>query len=353
MSQIDTSIPRVEVSGFACPLGVYPTDASAFEPLPGYFTEFEPADAGDDPDEGWEEWPDRYLFDIVITHKRLPALLRALFALLPGRVFPILDVLGHDAYREVDPYIAYDPVGFERFSDAHRRHRGWFLEDGLVGFGAMSIEPFVYVYVDEHKIVTVRAETALKERVERALAAFDLPQLDEPRGVDSVEHEHRETLIEPSDKDATDDASPAPPMHRDEIIDELREVWGLTMNIDPDRNLDDEGADLGNTAWRCVVRLWESDEDETPPRHAEAFLVAGSLAEAERLALEAAGEAATEGRTEAEGTRAVESEVIIADRITPEELAGFLGQKGGAAPLDATGVRSVRVLDDEPGTPPG
>lgn len=348
MSQIDTSIPRIEAEGFTCPLGVYPTDAAAFNPLQGYFSEFEQADAGEDPDEGWEEWPDRYLFDIVVTHKRLPALLRSLLALLPGRVFPILDVLGHDAYREVDPYIAYEPVGFERFTDAFRRHRGWFLEDGLVGFGAMSVEPFVYVYVDEHKIVTVRAETSLRERVERVLAAFDLPALDEPRGVDSVEHEHRETLVEPGPRPpgAGADAEPGDdaPMLRDEIIDELREIWGLTLNIDPERNLDDEGNDLGNTGWRCVVRYWTSEDDA--PRHAEALLVAGSLADAERLALDAAQELADGDAGPSLPPGESESEVIIADRVTPEELAEFLGvTESPSEILETTGVRAAKLLD--------
>ena len=94
--------------------------------------------------------------------------------LLPGRVYPILDILGNDAFREVDPYIAYDPVGVERFLDVLHDHGGWLYEDGLVGFGAMSDSPFIYVYLDEHKIVTVRVESSLKERVEKTLAAFEL-----------------------------------------------------------------------------------------------------------------------------------------------------------------------------------
>src|SRR5690606_20568582 len=100
-------------------------------------------------------------------------------------------VLGHDAYREVDSLVSYDLIGQERFMDAIRRFRGFFFEDGLVGFGAMSEEPFIYIFVDEHKLITVRVETALKEKVEQVLATFDLQPVDEIAGADSVAHEHR------------------------------------------------------------------------------------------------------------------------------------------------------------------
>ena len=73
-------------------------------------------------------------------------------------MFPILDVLGHDAFREIDPYVAYELVALDSFMDSVRRYEDFLYEDGLCGFGAMSEEPFFYVFVDEHKIVTVRAE---------------------------------------------------------------------------------------------------------------------------------------------------------------------------------------------------
>src|SRR5207247_7202672 len=131
-------------------------------PKPGYTVEFEPADggedvpltsasevsasAGDTADEpekggeagasgGWEEWPDRYVFDIVLTAERVEPLVRALLAMLPGRIYPILDYLGLDAYREVDPYISYELVGMERFIDALRRYRACVCDDGLCGCG--------------------------------------------------------------------------------------------------------------------------------------------------------------------------------------------------------------------------
>ncbi|MEC9372674.1 MAG: hypothetical protein VYC34_02480, partial [Planctomycetota bacterium] len=130
--ELDTTLERTEKNGFVFPLGVYPVEDLA--PREGCAVEFEAGDGGEGE---WEEWPDRYVFDIVISQDRLPALCRALFSLLPPRIYPILDVLGADAYREVDPYIAYDLVGVDRFLDKTHEYQDWFFEDGLVGFGAM------------------------------------------------------------------------------------------------------------------------------------------------------------------------------------------------------------------------
>ncbi len=284
--RIDKSIDRVQMSGFAFPLGVYPIEP--MEPRAGFTVTFEPADgqsdaprpasSGEDESDGglaegpggedepgaaaeWEEWPDRYVFDILVPATRVEALCRSLFALLPGRVYPILDVLGQDEFREVDPYVAYDLVGLERFLDGLRRFSGFFYEDGLVGFGVMSEEPFIYIFVDEHKIVTVRVETALREKVEAVLDAFDLSEVDEILGADAATHEHRGVLDAPSDRPDL--------LNAEEVVEFLRDEWRLVLNVDPESNFDDEGNALGITGWRCLVRHdWDIPATD-PPKGAE------------------------------------------------------------------------------------
>jgi hypothetical protein len=301
--RVDPAIERQTVEGFSFALGTYPVEAMT--PRPGYSVDFEPAD-GDNDGTDWEEWPDRYMFDIVISAERLEPLLRSLIGLFPGRVYPILDVLGQDAYREVDPYIAYELVGLDRFTDAIRRYRGFFFEDGMLGFGLMTEEPFLYVFVDEHKIVTVRAEPETKEKIERILRAFDLEQIEEPAGADAVSHEHRTVLV--TEEGRTD------LLNLDEIVEYLRDDWRLTLNIDPESNVDDEGKDLGVTAWRCLVRCVVADEPRA--RYAEVVLAAGSLREAEELTHDAAEELRPETIVEWE-----ESVVVQADRVDEVGLA--------------------------------
>ncbi len=280
--EADPSIERRRIEGFAFPLGVYPVDETGTEapPREGYTVAFEPADG--DPMEGeWEEWPDRYVFDVLVSADRLEPMVRALLTILPMRLYPILDVLGHDAFREIDPYVAYDLVGQDRLLEGMARYRPFLFEDGLVGFGAISEEPFLYLFIDEHKVVTVRAESDLRERMEGVLAAFDLESREEIWGADAATHEHRGILLTPDDRPDL--------LSAEEIVEELRDQWRLTLNIDPETNIDDEGKDLGITAWRCVIRWTGGAAASEAPRYGEVLLTAGSLSEAEELALDASG----------------------------------------------------------------
>lgn len=349
----------MEVEGFAFPLGVAPVEPRALKP--GYVVEFEAADgaAGEAPGEAageegrpgaggaggaggaapaedwtgeeWEEWPDRFMYDIVLSASRLRPFCRVLFEILPGRVYPILDVLGRDAYREIDPYLAYDPVGIEKFLDGVIRYADWLYEDGLAGFGAMSLDPFFYVFIDEHKVVTLRASLDLKERVEKILAVFDLKPVEKLDSVDALEHEHRPVLHAPPDRPDL--------LGADDIIDRLREDWKLELNIDRQRNVDDEGNDLGLTAWQCIVRCRGAGEDD-PDRWAEVLLTAEHLDAAERLA----GEAVAAEAPKPDGW--AEVDVSRCDRLLPEEMAAALGTKVNLS-KERERVHRLRWLDAE------
>lgn len=284
-------------------------------PKAGYTMEFEPADGDNAGD--IEEWPDRYVFDIVISFERLEPLCRSLLALFPGRVFPILDVLGHDAYREVDPYISHDLYGMDRLTDYLRRFRAFFFEDGLCGFGVMTDEPFLYMFVDEHKIVTLRCQPELKERVEKVLHAFDLEQMEDPAGADSASHEHRGVLLIQENRPDL--------LNHDEIVEMLRDEWRLVLNVDPDSNPDESGQDLGVTPWRCLVRL-AVDEDEKC-RYADILLTAPNLRRAEELAVEACDDLLPKGTKDWD-----EASIIHADRLNPEDFVKVLADHATKPP---------------------
>ncbi|MFI4915545.1 MAG: hypothetical protein ACIAS6_03425 [Phycisphaerales bacterium JB060] len=379
---LNPALERVRVNGFAFPLGVYPVEPIA--PASGYTADFEPADG----DEEWEEWPDRYVYEILVSAERLKPLCSALLSLLPGRVYPILDVLGNDAFREIDPYIAYELVGVESLYDGVRWYEPFLFEDGLCGFGAMSEEPFMYFFLDEHKVLTVRVETSQKERVDRLLAAFELANLGgsadngaggrarrpdgrpqiEVMAADAVSHEHRSVLLTPEDRPEL----PGP----EEVAEALVDLWGMTLNIDVERNLDDDGRELGVTGWRCLVRVDPpmsggaddagggqegSGERETPPgeqdrpepekdqgprvRYAEVLLAAGCWREAEDLAVRAVEKLPDETASKGVGAPVAEGfgpRVVSADRLWRRELAAFL-----AVPLGKPGAHA-----SQPPAPP-
>jgi len=326
--RVDESLDRVVNDGMSFPLGVYPVEEVV--PQQGYTMEFEASD-GDDEGGDWEEWPDRYVFDVVITSDRLASLCRQLFALLPGRVFPILDYIGHDAYREIDPYIAYELVGQDRILDAMRRFKDFFFEDGMVGFGAMCDDPFIYVFVDEHKIVTVRVTPDFKPRVEKILSAFDLEEVEEPRGADACAHEHRGVLLAPPDRPDL--------LAGEEIIEKLRDDWRLILNVDAEQNLDDEGNELGQTDWRCLVRC--ASENAPQERYMEVLLRAANLAEAEEIASEVAS-----GQIDRDSAGAWVDLIIIAgDRLRPEQTIELLADANASeSAIPEHGVLSVRWL---------
>jgi len=312
----DESISRRSIGAFEFPLGVYPVEPMT--PKEGYSSEFEPADGADEQSVEVEPWPDRYMYDIVIRATRLPALWFQILAMMPSRVYPILDYIGHDAYREIDPFIAYEPVGTERIITLTKRFKDFFFEDGMVGFGAVSESPFFYAFVDEHKILTVRVESESCERVERLLAAFGLTQAQDPAGADAAAHEHRGVLSMPEDQHDL--------LGADEIIDIARDAWSLVLNIDPESNLDDDGKDLGITPWRCLVRR---EADDAEPRVAEVVCTAGCLREAEALAmggvdalLAAETGDAPDGKTEDQAEDQAESRSEGRSTDQPDETPG-------------------------------
>jgi hypothetical protein len=326
---VDPELERVQMGPMRFPLGVYPVEP--IEPKPGYAVEFESADGAEDGSD-LEEWPDRYVFDIVVSSEKLPALVLQFLAMMPPRVYPILDFLGHDDFREIDPYISYERLGLDRIIDGVRQFRGLFFEDGMCGFGAMAEEPFFYIFVDEHKILTVRAESSLRDRVVALLEAFDLEESPEPVGADAAAHEHRSVLIVPENQ--------ANVLAAEEIVGFLRQEWRLTLNVDPEMNVDDEGLDLGVTGWRAVVRCARGEASE--PRYAEVLLWASGLGEAEELTLTAVGVLEGGATTDEDW---LDSVVLALDRMTDEHLEAAWsglpkGQRGSLKPREARAIVS-------------
>jgi len=329
--QADPSIERKSVKGFKFPLGVYPVENMT--PVPGYSSEFEPADNAEEMGD-WEAWPDQYVFDIVLPADRIEPFWHQAFAMMPGRIFPIIDYIGHDAYREIDPFMAYEPIGKEKIIDAIRQFRPFFFEDGMIGFGAVSEEPFFYIFVDEHKIITIRVEPEFKGRVEKLLAAFDIEPCQEPAGADAAAHEHRAILA----------SSPEHPdlLTGDEILERMRDTWRLVLNVDPESNVDDEGNELGMTNWRCFVRY--ATEQNPDERYAEVFLKTDSIRKAEELAQQSI---ASELENQGEWLDVV---VIAADRMTSDQAEEVFKKWPKSKllktkDLDSDSVQLIRFID--------
>lgn len=326
---IDPTIERKSVKGFKFPLGVYPIEPMT--PAVGYSSGFEPADSEEELSD-WESWPDQYVFDVVMPAERVESFWHQVFAMMPGRVFPIIDYIGHDAYREIDPYMAYEPIGKEKIINAIRQYRPFFFEDGMVGFGAVSEDPFFYVFVDEHKIVTIRVEPEFKGKIEKLLAAFDIEACEEPAGADAAAHEHRAILATSPDRPDL--------LSGDEILERMRDAWRLVLNVDPDSNVDDEGEELGVTAWRCLAR--HATDQNPDDQYTEVLLTAGSLREAEEMTHQSVLE-----HLEHKGEW-LDLAVISVDRMTPERMRELLKKNAKSKSFNEKSLQTSKIVAIRP-----
>jgi hypothetical protein len=164
---------------------------------------------------------------------------------------------------------------------------------------------------------------------------------------DAVSHEHRSVLLTPEDRPEL----PGP----EEVAEALVDLWGMTLNIDVERNLDDDGRDLGVTGWRCLVRVepqpgtdeteesGPSERDGEPTaasqaepktsnarprvRYAEAILAAGCWREAEDLAIQAV-EKLPDGPRGVSLADEFGPRLVSADRLWRHELAAMLAGPG-------------------------
>lgn len=168
----------------------------------------------------------------------------------------------------------------------------------------------------------------MKERVERVLAAFDLKEVDKIAGVDAAVHEHRTVLDAPRDRPDL--------LTHDEVLEEVRDLWSLTLNLDPLKNTDDDGADLGVTLWRCVVRVFSEQGDV---RYAEVLCSADCLQTAGDLSMSAVEQMdpALSPETPPDDQEPSDFDVLSADRVREDDLRTMLGAQAGTVTIDTGG----------------
>lgn len=323
-----TDLERHRVGDFVLPLGVEPDGLP--EPVQGYTLEFEPAENDDD--------PDTYVFHVVVSHERLKPIIDAAFALLPAEVTPIVEVGSRDAYRSMDVYLAAEPVPVDDFLRIWYAFEEIVLEDVCIGAGANAEEPLVEVFVDPWKGIAIHVPVEMRERIERLLHGFGLQEVPEtwPLELDRDERplsRTREVLT------LEDEHSP----DLDELLLQLRDAWGLELDVDPEENLDDAGRPLGRTLWHVIVMAEPSGGEPGDGAYVTFWITAGALAEVEELIAEW-----FDGHEDW-----VFREFYATDRVAFDERPDALADL--PARRDRAGVHSVHVdrwSGDGPETPP-
>ena len=303
--KLRTDLQRAMIGTFALPLGIEPLNLPA--PNQGYTLEFHEGEDGD---------PDGWSFHVVASHDRMVGLVREAFGLLPEEVSPIVEVGSRDAYRSTDIYLANEPVPFEDFLETWEAFEPVILEDASIGVGANAEvdDAFVEVFLDSWKGLLIHVPDDMKGQVERMLRRHSLREVEEtwPEDLDDEgpPSQVREVL------QIDDEESP----DLDEVLLQLRERWGLELDVDPETNLDDAGRSLGNTLWYGIALCREAS-GQGGGAYITMWVTAGSVAEVERLAA---------WRLKQEGRWAFQSFYTL-DRVAfderPEEL-GDLPMRG-------------------------
>jgi hypothetical protein len=278
--RLRSDLQRAVIGGFALPLGIDPGTMAA--PVQGYTLAYtpgsgsrrgvengreggdedtagEPIGAAEDDAEGGDD-PDTYVFHIVVSHEQLAPLVRSAFALLPEQVYGIVEIGSRDAYRSTDVYIGEEPISREEFIETWREFETLLLEDGTIGIGANSDEPFIEVFIDQWKGVAIHVPLDRREEVERVLHRLGLEEVPQTWGAGGEDEEGGgESHVRPV-LDLQDEYSP----DIDELLLLLRQRWRLELNVDPETNVDERGRNLGLTLWHAVVIV----EDTAPSAHA-------------------------------------------------------------------------------------
>ncbi len=259
-------LKRSEVEGYQFPLGIEPISLPA--PKQGYTLEYTPGEDGD---------PDTYAFHIVISHDRLSAVIREAFEFLPEEVIPIVEIGSRDAYRALDTYLGSEMIPTDDFLKIWKRFEPLLLEDGSIGAGANAEQPFVEIFLDTWKGLLINVPISMRREVERMLSRHGLREVLEtwPHDLDHSPEppsQLREVLR------TEDDQSP----DLDEILLQLREAWGLELDVDPEVNVDESGRRLGMVLWHAIVLAVRQDR-RGKGAYITIWATAGSLSEMERL----------------------------------------------------------------------
>ena len=122
------------------------------------------------------------------------------------------------------------------------------LEDGSIAAGANSESPFVEIFVDQWKGVSIIVPLDMHDDVERLLASAGLNEVQETWALGKENPALDKVQIRPVLADLDGVAADI-----DDVLMELRHDWRMELNIDPDTNVDEAGRRLGLTLWHAVL----------------------------------------------------------------------------------------------------
>jgi hypothetical protein len=215
------------------------------------------------------------------------------FALLPEQVYGIVEIGSRDAYRTTDVFLGDELIPRSEFRRIWSQFEPFLVEDGSVAAGANSEDPFIEVFLDQWKGVTIHVPADRREEVERMLQGLGLSEVPETWSDDEdghaapadagIEHLLDERSYVRSVLDTSDEFMP----DVDELLLQLRHAWRLELNVDPRTNVDESGRALGATLWYAVALVHDASGKSENGAYVSAWATASCLMQVEQLIEEA------------------------------------------------------------------
>lgn len=259
-------LDRAVIDGFALALGIAPGQITP--PTVGYTISYTA---------GHDDEPDTYSFYVAVSHERVSPILESVFAMLPDKVCAIVEISSRDAYRQTDVFLSNDEISKSDFLRTWRQWQPILLEDGSIAAGANSESPFIEIFVDQWKGLSIIVPLDMRDDVEHLLVSAGLEEVEETWSIGSENPDLEKVQIRPVLADLDGMAADI-----DDVLMELRHDWRMELNIDPDTNVDDAGRRLGMTLWHAVLGVHRAgDADEVADM--SIWSTAGSLIELETL----------------------------------------------------------------------
>ena len=224
-----------------------------------------------------DDHPACLTWTVVVSHELVRPLIMDFFRLLPDAVVGILELGSRDAYRAVDVFLSRSTVDTERFRGAWDLFEPILLEDATLAVGVIGEAPFIEVFLDQDKRILVHGEPASASAIESVLRRFNLEQRAESELIVPV------ILLESTVTRPILEAWPDRLVDSDQLLMELRSVWDLELDEDPELNLDGQGRNIGRTLWQGVVLLDQEDVAGRREGHGHFWGVASSRREMEDL----------------------------------------------------------------------
>ncbi|MCH2136938.1 MAG: hypothetical protein MK101_10205 [Phycisphaerales bacterium] len=267
--RIRSDLQRVIDRGHAFALGI--AGGGARPPAHGWFRIRRAAEG---------EMPPSMTWTIVTSHEFVRPLVMEFFRFLPDMVTGIMELGSRDAFRAVDVFLSRKPIDRDRFRGAWDLFESLLLEEPTLAVGVNGDSPFIEVFIDIDKRVIVHAHQDSAPEIESVLRRFGLERRSETELMvpdallDQVQLRpiliERQSLI----------------VDTDHLLMDLRAVWDLELDEDPDRNLDMQGREIGRTLWTGVVYMDQEDVAGRREAHGHFWGVAASRREMEDLVVE-------------------------------------------------------------------